>query len=189
MPFEVLPTRLKGPLLLLPQVFGDERGFFCEVYRRSDLMTLGVQEEMVQGNHSRSDRGIVRGMHFSVGRGAAKLVRCGRGEIHDVLVDLRRGSPTYGQWEGYDLTDRNMHILYVPTGFAHGFCVVSDVADVIYMQDAYYDAAMEREISYTDPDVGISWPIPGNELQASQRDIDAPRLVDVAASLPFEYYG
>src|SRR4029453_10454365 len=101
----------EGPLLLAPPVFGDERGFFCETYRRSTLMELGVREEMVQDNHSRSRRGVVRGMHFSVDRGATKLVRCGRGAILDVLVDVRRGSPTFGGWEGFELSDENMRIL------------------------------------------------------------------------------
>jgi dTDP-4-dehydrorhamnose 3,5-epimerase len=128
-------------------------------------------------------------MHFSVGRGAAKLVRCGRGHIYDVLVDLRRGSPTYGEWEGFDLTDETMHVLYAPAGFGHGFCVVSDVADVIYMQDAYYDPATESEISYCDPAIGIDWPVPAPELQVSQRDIDAPLLADIADELPFRYLG
>jgi dTDP-4-dehydrorhamnose 3,5-epimerase len=182
-----LDTRLEGPLLLAPDVFGDERGFFCETYRRSTLMELGVQEEMVQDNHSRSRRGVVRGMHFSVGRGAAKLVRCGRGAIYDVLVDIRRGSPTFGQWEGYDLTDENMHVLYAPVGFAHGFCVVSDTADVLYKQDAYYTPPTDRGFKYDDPDVAIAWPLPVDELVPSQRDLDAPLLKDVADGLPFEY--
>jgi dTDP-4-dehydrorhamnose 3,5-epimerase len=126
-------------------------------------------------------------MHFSVGRGATKLVRCGRGAIHDVLVDVRRGSPTFGQWEGFDLTDENMHILYVPVGFAHGFCVLSDTADVLYKQDAYYSGPIDRAIKYDDPDVAIAWPLPTAELVPSQRDIDAPLLRDVADGLPFEY--
>jgi dTDP-4-dehydrorhamnose 3,5-epimerase len=182
-----LDTRLEGPILLAPDVFGDERGFFCETYRRSSFMELGIQEEMVQDNHSRSRRGVVRGMHFSVGRGATKLVRCGRGSIHDVLVDLRRGSPTFGQWEGLDLTEENMHILYVPVGFAHGFCVLSDIADVLYKQDAYYSGPTDRAIKYDDPDLAIAWPLPAAELVPSQRDIDAPLLRDVADELPFEY--
>jgi dTDP-4-dehydrorhamnose 3,5-epimerase len=182
-----LDTRLEGPLLLAPDVFGDERGFFCETYRRSTLMELGVQEEMVQDNHSRSRRGVVRGMHFSVGRGAAKLVRCGRGAIYDVLVDIRRGSPTFGQWEGFELTDENMHVLYAPVGFAHGFCVVSDTADVLYKQDAYYTPPTDRGFKYDDPDVAIAWPLPVDELVPSQRDLDAPLLKDVADGLPFEY--
>jgi dTDP-4-dehydrorhamnose 3,5-epimerase len=186
-PFELLPTRLDAPKLLQPKVFGDDRGFFVETYRRSDLMALGIQEEMVQDNHSRSVRGVVRGLHFTVGRGAGKLVRCARGHIHDVLVDLRRGSPTYGQWEGYDLTDEDLRILYAPPGFAHGFCVVSDVADVVYRLDAYYDPKTEREISYNDPALGIEWPVPEAELQVSARDAEAPRLADVADDLPFRY--
>ena len=182
-----LDTRLEGPILLAPDVFGDERGFFCETYRRSSFMEVGIQEEMVQDNHSRSGRGVVRGMHFSIGRGAAKLVRCGRGAIRDVIVDVRRGSPTFGQWEGFDLTDENMHVLYVPVGFAHGFCVVSETADVLYKQDAYYAGPTDRGFKYDDPDVGIDWPLPGGELVPSQRDRDAPLLRDVADGLPFEY--
>jgi dTDP-4-dehydrorhamnose 3,5-epimerase len=182
-----LDTRLEGPILLAPDVFGDERGFFCETYRRSTYMELGIQEEMVQDNHSRSRRGVVRGMHFSVGRGAAKLVRCGRGAIHDVLVDVRRGSPTFGQWEGFDLTDENMHVLYAPVGFAHGFCVLSDTADVLYKQDSYYAPDVDRAFKYDDPDVAIAWPLPADELIPSQRDLDAPLLRDVADRLPFEY--
>ena len=182
-----LETRLEGPILLAPDVFGDERGFFCETYRRSTFMELGIQEEMVQDNHSRSRRGVVRGMHFSIGRGAAKLVRCGRGAIHDVLVDVRRGSPTFGQWEGYDLTDENMHVLYAPVGFAHGFCVLSDTADVLYKQDAYYAGPTYRGFKYDDPDVAIAWPLPADELIPSQRDLEAPLLRDVAGDLPFEY--
>jgi dTDP-4-dehydrorhamnose 3,5-epimerase len=186
-PFELLPTTLDGPLLIAPKRFGDDPGFFTETYRRSDFMALGVQEEMVQDNHSRSTRGVVRGLHFTVGRGAGKLVRCARGHVYDVLVDIRRHSPTYGQWEGYDLTDEALRILYAPPGFAHGFCVVSDVADVVYKLDAYYDPATEREISYNDPALGIEWPVPDAELQVSQRDLDAPTLAEVADGLPFVY--
>jgi dTDP-4-dehydrorhamnose 3,5-epimerase len=182
-----LDTRLEGPILLAPDVFGDERGFFCETYRRSSFMEVGIQEEMVQDNHSRSRRGVVRGMHFSIGRGAAKLVRCGRGAIQDVIVDVRRGSPTFGQWEGFDLSDENMHVLYVPVGFAHGFCVVSETADVLYKQDAYYASPTDRGFKYDDPDVGIDWSLPIGELVPSQRDRDAPLLRDVADGLPFEY--
>jgi dTDP-4-dehydrorhamnose 3,5-epimerase len=186
-PFELLPTTLDGPRLLAPRVFGDDRGFFVETYRRSELMALGIQEEMVQDNHSRSSRGVLRGLHFTVGRGAGKLVRCARGHVYDVLVDLRRGSPTYGRWEGYDLTDENLHVLYAPPGFAHGFCVVSEIADVVYKLDAYYDPGTEREIAYDDPALAIAWPVPAAELQVSQRDVDAPVLSEIADALPFEY--
>jgi dTDP-4-dehydrorhamnose 3,5-epimerase len=186
---ERLETKLDGPMLLAPRVFGDERGFFTETYRRSSYSQLGIAEEMVQDNHSRSSHGIVRGMHFQVGDGTSKLVRCARGAIWDVVVDLRRGSPTYGQWEGYELTDENMRIAYCPIGFAHGFCVLSDVADVLYKQSNYYDDACERGISYLDPDVGIEWPLPADELIPSQRDREAPLLRDVADELEFSYEG
>src|SRR3954447_20497676 len=144
---QIIPTRLDGPLLIEPRVFPDERGFFAETYRRSTLADLGVTEEMVQDNHSRSGRGIVRGMHFQIGAGASKLVRCGRGAIVDVVVDLRRGSPTYGEWEAVELTEETMRIFYVPIGFAHGFCVTSEIADVLYKQSGYYSGEVERGIS------------------------------------------
>jgi dTDP-4-dehydrorhamnose 3,5-epimerase len=184
--FRVLDTRLNGPLLLEPRAFADDRGFFLETYRRNELAELGIPEEFVQDNHSRSARGVVRGMHFQVGRGVSKLVRCGRGEIVDVLVDIRRGSPTYGEWEAFTLNDENRHVLYAPIGFAHGFCVTSEVADVLYKQDGYYSEA-ESEFAWDDPDVGIEWPLPADQLQVSERDSKAPRLAEIADSLPFDY--
>ena len=126
-------------------------------------------------------------MHFQIGDGAAKLVRCGRGAIYDVVVDLRRGSPTFGQWEGFELTEENMHMAYCPVGFAHGFCVISDVADVMYKQSNYYADETERGIAYNDPEVGIEWPLPTAELIPSDRDAGAPTLSEVEAELPFEY--
>jgi dTDP-4-dehydrorhamnose 3,5-epimerase len=186
---ERLETRLDGPILLKPKVFGDERGFFAETYRRSTFSDVGIPEEMKQDNHSRSTAKIVRGMHFQIGDGAAKLVRCGRGAIWDCVVDLRKGSPTFGEWEGYELTDENFHMIYVPVGFAHGFCVLSELADVFYKQSNYYSDERERGISYRDPDVGIEWPIPVDELIASDRDAGAPTLSDVEAELPFTYGG
>jgi dTDP-4-dehydrorhamnose 3,5-epimerase len=187
--FTLLDTKIDGPLLIAPKVIGDERGFFCETYRRNEFMALGIQEEMVQDNHSRSGKGIVRGMHFQVGRGAAKLVRCAQGAIFDAVVDLRRGSPTFGQWEGFELSDENMRSVYVPVGFAHGFCVTSSVADVLYKQDRYYDDATERGIKYDDPEIGIAWPLPVEELKPSERDATAPTLAEVADDLPFVYLG
>jgi dTDP-4-dehydrorhamnose 3,5-epimerase len=184
---ERLETRLEGPILIAPRKFGDERGFFSETYRRSTFGELGIGEEMVQDNHSRSSHGIVRGMHFQIGEGAAKLVRCPVGSVYDVVVDLRRGSPTYGQWEGFELNEDNFHVLYCPIGFAHGFCVLSDSADVVYKQSNYYSDERERGISYRDPDVAIEWPLPLEELKPSERDAGAPNLADVADELPFEY--
>ena len=181
---DVLETRIDGPLLIAPKVFGDARGFFTETFREDLFAGFGVRETMVQDNHSRSSRGVVRGIHFQIGAGASKLVRCGRGHIWDVVVDLRRGSPTYGQYEGFDLTDENMHVLYVPIGFGHGFAVVSEVADVIYKQSNYYSTDVERGIRYDDPDIGIAWP-EGLDLQVSERDASAPLLSEVAADLPF----
>jgi dTDP-4-dehydrorhamnose 3,5-epimerase len=185
MRFTRCETRLEGPVLIQPKILGDSRGFFHESYRRNEFAELGIVDEFVQDNHSRSPRGVLRGMHFQIGAGAAKLVRVSRGAILDVVVDLRRGSPTFGAWEGFELTDENLRTLYCPIGFAHGFVVVSDVADVNYKVSAYYDDATERGISYADPDVGIAWP--ELELQTSERDAGAPRLAEVADDLPFTY--
>jgi dTDP-4-dehydrorhamnose 3,5-epimerase len=179
-----LPSRLAGPLLLEPVVHGDARGFFLESYRRSVLAELGVQDEFVQDNHSRSAGGIVRGMHFQPGM--AKLVRCVRGAILDVLVDVRRGSPAFGEWEAFELDDVAHRQIYCPDGFAHGFCVLSEVADVVYKTSTYYDPDTESGFAFDDPAVGIEWPS-GLELIASARDRTAPALSDIADSLPFEF--
>jgi dTDP-4-dehydrorhamnose 3,5-epimerase len=183
---ERLETRLDGPILIRPRVHPDERGFFHETYRRSVFGDLGIPDEFVQDNHSRSVRGVVRGMHFQVGPGVGKLVRCGRGAILDVVVDIRHSSPTFGEWEAFELTDENFHQIYCPVGFAHGFCVLSEQADVMYKQTAYYDEALERGISYADPDVAIAWP-DGIDLTPSERDAKAPDLKDIQAELPFVY--
>jgi dTDP-4-dehydrorhamnose 3,5-epimerase len=185
-----LSVHLEGLVVIEPSVYPDERGFFCETYRQAwhEEAGLPAQELFVQDNHSRSTRGVVRGMHFHIGDGVAKLVRCARGRILDVAVDLRRGSPTYGQWEGVDLDDETMRELYVPVGFAHGFCVLSDVADVMYKQTAYYDPAVERGIAWNDPDVRIHWPLPVAELIVSDRDAAAPRLREIGEELPFEWH-
>jgi len=180
-----LDTRLQGPLLLEPAVHGDERGFFLESYRASVLAELGVNDSFVQDNHSRSARGVVRGIHFAVGGGQAKLVRCARGSIVDVVVDLRRGSPTFGEWEAHELDDRALRQLYVPIGFGHGFCVTSEVADTVYKCSSYYDAELERGIAYDDPEIKVDWPdLP---LLVSARDAAAPRLSEVADELPFAF--
>jgi dTDP-4-dehydrorhamnose 3,5-epimerase len=183
---ERLETRLEGPVLVKPVIHGDERGFFHESYRRNVYAELGIPEEFVQDNHSRSGHGIVRGMHFQVGHGVAKLVSCARGAILDVVVDIRRGSPTYGEWEPFELTDENLHKVYCPIGFAHGFCVLSEQADVIYKQSSYYEDGLERGIAYNDPDVAIAWP-KDIELVPSQRDANAPLLRDIESELPFVY--
>jgi dTDP-4-dehydrorhamnose 3,5-epimerase len=183
-----ISTRLEGPVLLEPRVFPDERGFFSETYRYEWHARAGIptEELFVQDNHSRSTRGVVRGMHFHIAAGVAKLVRCSRGRIVDVIVDLRRGSPTYAQWEAVELDDEGMRVLYVPVGFAHGFCVLSDVADVLYKQTAYYDPAVERGIAWNDPDVAIQWPAEIEPI-VSDRDAAAPTLSELADELPFVY--
>jgi dTDP-4-dehydrorhamnose 3,5-epimerase len=183
-----IETRLEGPILIEPTVHGDARGFFVETYRRTVLGELGIHEEWVQDNHSRSTRGVVRGIHFQLPPGQAKLVRCSQGAILDVVVDLRRGSPTFGEWEGHELSDANHRQIYVPVGFGHGFCVLSDVADVIYKVSNYYDAEIERAIAWDDPEVGIEWPS-GLDFSVSERDAQAPSLGDVRDELPFEYRG
>jgi dTDP-4-dehydrorhamnose 3,5-epimerase len=142
----------------------------------------------VQENHSRSRLGVVRGMHFQTDPGQQKLVRCARGSIVDVVVDVRRGSPTFGQWQAFELNDANMAQLYVPLGFAHGFAVTSEIADVVYKCSWYYVAETEKGIRYDDPDVGVEWPT-GLDLQPSQRDAQAPLLRDVADDLPWDYAG
>jgi dTDP-4-dehydrorhamnose 3,5-epimerase len=174
---------VNGPIVIEPAVHGDHRGFFMESYRASRMAELGVTHDFVQDNHSRSGQGVLRGMHFALD-GQAKLVRCARGSIFDVVVDLRRESATYGRWEGFILDDAEHRQLYVPSGFAHGFCVTSEVADVTYKVSTYYDPEVERAIAYDDPDLGIAWP-DGLELKVSERDSQAPRLRDVAPELPF----
>jgi dTDP-4-dehydrorhamnose 3,5-epimerase len=181
-------TTLPDALVLAPVVHGDARGFFQETWRRDTFAGLGLTDDFVQDNHSRSARGVLRGMHLQLGDGVAKLVRCMRGEIFDVIVDVRRGSPAYGRWEGFTLDDRDHRQLYVPVGFAHGFCVLSDVADVAYRQTAYYDVTLERAIAHDDPDLAIAWPADVEPL-VSERDRAAPRLREIAAELPFAYAG
>lgn len=181
----VSPTRIEGPLLIEPVVHGDERGFFVETYRRDVLTKAGAELQFVQDNHSRSRHGIVRGMHFQPGQ--VKLVRCVRGAILDVIVDIRVGSPTFGAWEGFELSDENHHQVLVPDGFAHGFCVLSEVADVAYKVTSYYDPQAESGFRFDDPQVGIEWPLPAAELLASPRDRQAGMLADIRDQLPFRH--
>ena len=180
-----VPTRLDGLVRLAPTVFGDERGFFLETFRADAWAAAGAATDSVQDNHSRSRRGTIRGIHFQTHPGQGKLVRCARGSVFDVVVDLRRGSPTFGQWEGFTLDDEACHQLWIPVGFGHGFCVLSEVADFVYKCTNYYDAATEAGIRFDDPDVGIEWP--DVELLYSERDRRATRLADVVDELPFTY--
>jgi dTDP-4-dehydrorhamnose 3,5-epimerase len=182
---ERLATKLDGLALIEPQVHGDERGFFVETFSRDRWAELGVDAEFVQHNHSRSGKGILRGLHFQTEPGQAKLLRCARGAILDVAVDLRRGSPTYGGWEGHVLDDERHRQLFVPIGFAHGFVVLSDVADVAYLVSSLYDPATEAGIAWDDPEVGVDWQV--TEPLLSERDKAAPTLAEIADTLPFEF--
>ena len=172
-----LPTKIDGLVLIEPDVHGDERGFFVEVFRRSWLDELGIELEFVQQNHSRSTGPVLRGIHRQAGQ--AKLVRCARGRIWDVAVDLRPDSPTYRSWEGYELDDQTHRQLLIPDGFGHGFCVLSDEADISYLLSDYYDPERERGIAWDDPELAIEWPIGDPVL--SERDRSAPRLAEPAA--------
>ena len=179
-----LQTRLDGLVHLAPAVHGDARGFFVETFRADTAQRYGIPTDFVQDNHSRSRQGTLRGIHFQTHPGQGKLVRVARGKVWDVVVDLRRGSETFGQWEGFELDDESMHQLYVPLGFAHGFCVLSEIADVTYKVSSYYDPAYERGFAYDDPDVAIPWPS-DTELQVSERDRTAPPLSALRPDLPF----
>jgi len=181
---ELIPTRLEGLVLIEPAVHGDERGFFAETWRADSWPTAGVDVEFIQDNHSRSRKGTLRGMHFQTHPGQAKLVRCARGSVVDVAVDLRVDSPTFGEWEAVELSDENMRQFFVPVGFAHGFCVTSDVADFTYRCSNYYDPATEAGIAWNDPDVGIEWPT-DVEILVSERDNEAPSLAEIRDTLAF----
>ena len=181
----ILPTAIPGAFLIEPDVYRDERGFFVETSRAEWFRDLGITHDWAQDNHSRSTRGVLRGLHFQTRPGQAKLIRCARGRILDVIVDLRRGSPVYGQAIGVQLDDQTARILYVPIGLAHGFVVLSDEADVIYRCSAYFDPATEAGIAWDDPDVMAPWP--DMQVTVSARDQAAPRLAEIADTLPFVY--
>jgi dTDP-4-dehydrorhamnose 3,5-epimerase len=181
--FRRFETELDGLVLIQPTVFPDDRGFFFESYRAGEYAELGVDAEFVQDNHSRSVLGTVRALHFQIDPGQAKLIRAARGSIFDVAVDLRRDSPTYGEHEVFELNDENALQLYVPIGFAHGFCVTSDIADVVYKVSSYYEGATERGIAFDDPAIGIAWPV--DEPLVSERDRGNPSLEEVAPQLPW----
>ena len=168
---------MEDVVLIEPDVHGDERGFLVETFRESELERLGIDTHFVQDNHSRSGERVLRGIHMQ--RGQAKLVRCPRGAIWDVAVDLRPDSPTYKHWEGYELDDVTHRQLFIPDGFGHGFCVLSDQADVLYRVSSYYDAELETGIAWDDPEIGINWPI--DEPVLSDRDRNAPKLAELAA--------
>ncbi len=179
-----VPTELRDVVAVEPAVHGDDRGFLLETFSESAWRELGIEGPFLQENHSRStERGTLRGLHFQTSPGQAKLVRCVRGSIFDVAVDLRRGSETYGQWEGHVLDDQTHRQLWVPVGFGHGFQVLSEVADVTYKLTSVYNPETEAGIAWDDPEIGVEWPLADPLL--SERDKSAPPLSEVADSLPF----
>jgi dTDP-4-dehydrorhamnose 3,5-epimerase len=175
-------TELPGVVLAEPTVHRDERGFFLETYHRGKYAAGGIDAVFVQDNHSRSVAGTLRGLHSQLARPQGKLVRCIEGEIFDVAVDIRRGSPSFGRWLGERLSAENFRQLYVPPGYAHGFCVTAGPAQVEYKCTALYDPADEIVIAWNDPEIGIEWPL--DEPVLSPRDAAAPRLAELRDRLP-----
>ncbi|MBM4262079.1 MAG: dTDP-4-dehydrorhamnose 3,5-epimerase [Deltaproteobacteria bacterium] len=186
MPFVFTPLDLPEVLLIEPKVFSDERGFFMETYKRSEFARCGIQEEFVQCNHSFSTRGTLRGLHYqNAPRAQGKLVRAAVGAIFDVAVDLRKGSPRYGQWAAIELSAENKRMLYIPAGFAHGACVTSEQAVLLYMVTDEYAPDCERGVLWNDPALGITWPIATPTL--SRRDQIWPPLAQ--SDNGFDYTG
>lgn len=172
----VIEGRLPGVKLIEPDVFGDQRGFFMETWNLERYRGIGIDAAMQQANVSRSARGVLRGLHFQSPNPQGKLVYVMEGEVFDVAVDIRRGSPTFGQWEGHTLSAQNKRQLYVPAGFAHGFCVTSEHALFCYFCTTIYDAQADAGVAWNDPDIGIQWPLDAPSL--SGKDQVAPKLCD-----------
>ena len=178
----VVRTDIPDVLILEPKVWGDERGFFLESYRRNVFAELvGADVDFVQHNHSRSQRGVLRGLHYQLPPHAqGKLVRVTSGHVFDVAVDLRRSSPHFGRWVGTELSADNHRQLWIPPGFGHGFLVLSDFADFLYLTTAYYAPQSEAAVRWDDPTIGIQWPDPGVALALSAKDQSSPALQDAA---------
>lgn len=175
----VIRTEVDGALIIEPKVFGDARGFFMESWNRRAFAQIGLDVDFVQDNHSRSRRGVLRGLHYQIRQPQGKLVRVSAGTVYDVAVDLRRSSPTFGQWAGVELSEENRHMFWVPPGCAHGFLVLSESADFLYKATDYYAPEHERAILWSDPDLAIDWPLAGiGEPLLAAKDAAAPRLRD-----------
>jgi dTDP-4-dehydrorhamnose 3,5-epimerase len=174
----IIKTKLKDCVIIEPKVFGDERGFFIETFQADRYANLaGISLPFVQDNHSRSSKGVLRGLHFQKNKPQGKLVRVVRGEVYDVAVDIRQGSPTYGQWEAVILSEENKIQFWVPPGFAHGFVTLSENSDFEYKCSEYYDSSDEESILWNDPDLNIPWPIDNPKL--SKKDANAPLLTEL----------
>ncbi|WP_398313370.1 dTDP-4-dehydrorhamnose 3,5-epimerase [Zoogloea sp.] len=173
---KVIQTAIPDLLILEPKVFGDTRGFFMESFNaRSFQEATGLNVDFVQDNHSRSAKGVLRGLHYQIQQAQGKLVRVVRGSVFDVAVDLRKGSPTFGKWEGVELSEENNRQFWIPPGFAHGFLVTSESADFLYKTTDYYAPEHERSLAWNDPDVGVEWPLDGEPL-LSAKDLAGKRL-------------
>ena len=184
MPFEFQRLEIPDLILVKPRVFRDERGFFLETYKQSVFSAHGIPEAFIQDNHSRSTRSVLRGLHYqNPPQAQGKLVRVTQGRVFDVAVDIRRGSPTYGEWTSVILSEETAEILYIPPGFAHGFCVLSDVADFVYKVTAEYAPELDAGIRWDDPEIGIDWPVA--EPIVSSKDAGLPLLSE--AEIEFEY--
>lgn len=174
---KVIATDLPEVLLLEPKVFGDERGFFMESYNKRVLAEFGIAHDFVQDNHSRSAKGVLRGLHYQLQQAQGKLVRVVAGRVFDVAVDLRRSSPSFGRWAGFELSAENKRIAWIPPGFGHGFLVLSESADFLYKATDYYAPEHERCVLWNDPVIGIQWPLDGEPL-LSAKDREGKPLRD-----------
>ena len=177
MKFNSTETELAGVLVIEPAVYGDSRGFFLETFNQKRYAEAGLDRQFVQDNHSRSSRGVLRGLHYQLNRPQGKLVMAIKGEIFDVAVDIRRGSPTFGKWVGVNLSEENHKQIFVPEGFAHGFCVVSETADVVYKCTEVFTPGDDHGILWSDETIGIDWPT--SEPSLSEKDAENPRLAEV----------
>lgn len=179
MPFNFKKLEINEVILIEPKVFGDERGFFMESYQKSDFVTNGIDINFTQDNHSKSTKGVLRGLHYQLAlKAQAKLVRCTRGEIFDVAVDIRKDSKTYGKWVGETLSEENKRMLFIPEGFAHGFVVLSDIAELLYKAGNEYSPEHDRGLRWNDPGINIEWGIDFEPL-VSEKDAKQPFLKDI----------
>jgi dTDP-4-dehydrorhamnose 3,5-epimerase len=180
---EICQTQLADVFLMVPKVFEDARGFFMETYRYSEMQSLGLPA-FVQGNHSGSVRGTLRGLHYQVHQAQGKLIRAVAGEVYDVAVDIRPGSPTFGQWAGVLLSAKNRHMLWIPAGFAHGFLTISDWAEIVYQASDYYAPQWERTLLWNDAAIGVDWPLAEYQIEPLLSPKDAQGKVLAELDLP-----
>ena len=171
---KIIPTAIPDVVLLEPKVFGDERGFFFESWNKRTFADLGIAAEFVQDNHSKSQKNVLRGLHYQIEHAQGKLVRVAAGAVYDVAVDLRRSSPTFGQWVGFTLSAEDKRMAWIPPGFAHGFCVTSESAEFLYKTTDYYSPAHERTLLWNDPQLAIPWPLDGEPLLAAKDKAGTP---------------